>query len=93
MLPATINHAEPASHALAAAACCCRHALLAPEPAFTSEDFAFMLQVKAGAYAWVGQAESGERIPLHHLRYDFNDAVIPFGVSWHVAMAEQRLSV
>lgn len=90
--PATINHAEGASRALAAASCCCRHAALAPEPAFTSEDFAFMLQVKEGAYAWLGQAGEGEAIPLHHPRYDFNDAVIPFGLSWHVALAEQRLS-
>ncbi|MDB5445365.1 MAG: peptidase [Phenylobacterium sp.] len=90
--PATINHPQAASHALAAAACCCPQAALAPEPAFTSEDFAFMLQVKEGAYAWLGQGDGGEHLPLHHPRYDFNDAVIPFGMSWHVAMAEQQLS-
>jgi hippurate hydrolase len=31
-------------------------------------------------------------VPLHHPRYDFNDAVIPYGSAWHVAIAEQRLS-
>jgi amidohydrolase len=90
--PATINHAAPAEHALTAGRCACQSAVVAPEPAFTSEDFAFMLQVKEGAYAWLGQGGSGEGAPLHHPRYDFNDAAIPYGLRWHVALAEQRLS-
>jgi amidohydrolase len=90
--PATINHTEPAEHALAAGRCACRHAVLAPEPAFTSEDFAFMLQAKPGAYAWLGQGTGGESTPLHHPRYDFNDAALPFGMGWHVALVEQRLA-
>jgi hippurate hydrolase len=90
--PATINHPQAAAHALAAGRCACRHAGVAPEPAFTSEDFAFMLQTRPGAYAWLGQGREGETVPLHHPRYDFNDAVIPYGAAWHVAMTEQRLS-
>ena len=90
--PATINHEAAAGHALAAARCACCRAVVAPEPAFTSEDFAFMLQVKEGAYAWLGQGGAGAATPLHHPRYDFNDQVIPMGLSWHVALAEQRLS-
>jgi hippurate hydrolase len=90
--PATINDPQAAAHALAAGKCACRHAGVAPEPAFTSEDFAFMLQAKPGAYAWLGQGREGETVPLHHPRYDFNDAVIPYGAAWHVAMTEQRLS-
>jgi hippurate hydrolase len=90
--PATINHAAEADHALAAARCACCNAVVAPEPAFTSEDFAFMLQVKPGAYAWLGQREESKSAALHHPRYDFNDAVIPYGLRWHVALAEQRLT-
>lgn len=90
--PATINDAEAAAQALEAAQAVCRRAVLAEAPAFTSEDFAFMLQAKKGAYVWLGQGGEGERIPLHHPRYDFNDEVIPTGVAWHVAIAEQRLS-
>ncbi|CAN7609246.1 M20 family metallopeptidase [Phenylobacterium sp. LjRoot225] len=90
--PATINHPQAAAHALAAGKCACCHAGVAPEPAFTSEDFAFMLQAKEGAYAWLGQGGEGETVPLHHPRYDFNDAVIPYGTAWHVALTEQRLS-
>ena len=91
--PATVNDPEAAAQALRAAESCGATARLAPEPAFTSEDFAFMLQAKRGAYLWLGQAGEGERIPLHHPRYDFNDAVIPTGVAWHVAIVEQQLSV
>jgi hippurate hydrolase len=89
--PATINHPVAADEALAAAVCVCQ-ATVAPEPAFTSEDFAFMLQVRKGAYLWLGQGDSTCRAPLHHPQYDFNDAVIPLGVRWHVALAERLLS-
>lgn len=90
--PATINDPEAAAQALQAAEAVCRRASIAEAPAFTSEDFAFMLQARKGAYVWLGQGGEGERVPLHHPRYDFNDEVIPIGVAWHVAIAEQRLS-
>jgi amidohydrolase len=90
--PATINHPEAAAAALAAAKCACCHADTAPAPAFTSEDFAFMLQARKGAYIWLGQAREGEHVPLHHPRYDFNDAVIPAGIRLHAAIAERLLA-
>jgi amidohydrolase len=90
--PATINHPEAAAEALAAAQCACRHADTAPAPAFTSEDFAFMLQARKGAYIWLGQAREGEHTPLHHPRYDFNDEVIPTGIRLHSAIVERLLA-
>ncbi|MDE2485768.1 MAG: amidohydrolase [Alphaproteobacteria bacterium] len=90
--PATVNDPEAAAQALQAAERCGATALLAPEPAFTSEDFAFMLQARRGAYLWLGQAGEGESVPLHHPGYDFNDAAIPVGVAWHTAIVEQQLS-
>jgi hippurate hydrolase len=90
--PATINHPEAAAEALAAAACVCRRAEVAPEPAFTSEDFAFMLQARKGAYLWLGQGRGGEHTPLHHPRYDFNDDIMATGINWHVTLAERLLS-
>jgi hippurate hydrolase len=90
--PATINQPEAAAAALAAAKCACCHADTAPAPAFTSEDFAFMLQARKGAYIWLGQAREGEHVPLHHPRYDFNDAVIPAGIRLHAAIAERLLA-
>ncbi len=90
--PVTCNDPEAAGEALAAASCVCRQAAIAPEPAFTSEDFAFMLQAKKGAYLWLGQGREAANAPLHHPSYDFNDDVIGFGMKWHVALAERLLS-
>lgn len=89
--PATINDPEAAAHGLKAGCTCCRRAFMAEEPAFTSEDFAFMLQARPGAYLWLGQGRGDERVPLHHPHYDFNDEVLPVGLAWHVAITEQRL--
>ncbi|HEY0651218.1 M20 aminoacylase family protein [Phenylobacterium sp.] len=90
--PATINHPEAAAEALAAAKCACCQADTAPAPAFTSEDFAFMLQARKGAYIWLGQSREGEHTPLHHPRYDFNDEVIPTGIRLHSAIVERLLA-
>ena len=90
--PATVNHPEAAAEALAAAATVCRHTAVAPEPAFTSEDFAFMLQARKGAYLWLGQGRDTGGSPLHHPSYDFNDEIIPTGLGWHAALAERLLA-
>lgn len=89
--PATINDAEAAQEALTAAATV-GHAELAPEPAFTSEDFAFMLQACKGAYIWLGQARPEGSVPLHNPHYDFNDDVLGLGIRLHVALVEQHLA-
>ena len=88
--PATINDADAAHEALAAAATV-GDAQLAPEPAFTSEDFAFMLQACKGAYIWLGQARPEGSVPLHNPHYDFNDDVLGLGIRLHVALVEQHL--
>ncbi|WP_380179002.1 M20 aminoacylase family protein [Kalamiella sp. sgz302252] len=77
--PATVNSAPEAELALRAAKNAGLNASLAGRPALTSEDFSFMLQAVPGAYLWLGSAESR---PLHHPAYDFNDALIPLGISW-----------
>ena len=95
--PATINSAKEADIALAAAQRTGLQAAPAPAPAFTSEDFAFMLQAKPGAYLWLGQGrvdQNGEsERPLHHPRYDFNDDALPCGIAWFVSLVEQQLPV
>ena len=53
--PATVNTPERAALALKAAAIAGLEASLAERPAFTSEDFAFMLRERPGAYLWLGQ--------------------------------------
>lgn len=89
--PATINADIAAQHVLSVAGKLAT-ALEAPQPAFTSEDFAFMLQACEGAYVWLGQGKGGEHIPLHHPEFDFNDDIIATGVKLHTALVEDFLS-
>ena len=87
--PATVNSDVQAALALAAAQAVGLQAELAPRPAFTSEDFAFMLQERPGAYLWLGQGRAEQ--PLHHSCYDFNDEVLPLGVRWFCEVAQRQL--
>jgi hippurate hydrolase len=94
--PATVNSAAQAQLALQAATAAGLQASVAPRPAFTSEDFAFFLLQRPGAYLWLGQGrgapgDEGER-PLHHPCYDFNDEALPHGVRWFCAVAEGSLA-
>ncbi|MGG6138242.1 M20 aminoacylase family protein [Pantoea allii] len=82
--PATINNESEATQALAALQAAGMTTQLARQPALTSEDFAFMLQAKPGAYVWIGSAPSK---PLHHAAYDFNDALIPHGIQALITLA------
>ena len=91
--PATINDAESAALALAAARAVCGDAAEAPDPAFTSEDFAFMLRARPGAYLWLGQRDDRHQAPLHHPRYDFNEAAMPVGIAWFVRLAQDLLPI
>ena len=65
--PATMNSAAEAALALEAAAAAGLQASVAPRPAFTSEDFAFLLRERPGAYLWLGQGRAapgdGRRTP------------------------------
>jgi amidohydrolase len=88
--PATINDEEATLEALEVAGTV-GNALLAPEPAFTSEDFAFMLQACKGAYLWLGQGRGDASAPLHNPGYDFNDEVLATGLRLHVALVEKLL--
>ncbi|HSV47756.1 MAG TPA: M20 aminoacylase family protein [Ramlibacter sp.] len=92
--PATVNTDAEAKLALAAATSVGLQAEMAAHPAFTSEDFAFMLQQRPGAYVWLGQGrKAGEpAAPLHHPSYDFNDDAMAFGISWFVAVTQQALA-
>jgi hippurate hydrolase len=53
------------------------------------EDFSFMLQARPGAYIFLG---NGETSALHTDTYDFNDDIIPVGVSYWVRLAESALA-
>lgn len=58
-------------------------------PITASEDFAFMLEQRPGAYLYVGNGPSAD---LHSPNYDFNDAILPDAARFWVALAEDYLS-
>jgi len=89
--PATVNSPPHAQLALEAARSAGLEVQVAAAPAFTSEDFAFMLQQRPGAYLWLGQRGAGHAAPLHHPSYDFNDDVLASGVRWFVEVAQRAL--
>jgi amidohydrolase len=49
------------------------------------EDFSYMLQARPGAFIFLGNGNSSE---LHADDYDFNDEIIPAGVSYWVRLVE-----
>jgi hippurate hydrolase len=91
--PATINDEACARHALEAAHALLGSATLADAPAFTSEDFAFMLKAVPGAYIWLGQGSERKRAALHTPGYDFNDEILPVGAGLLASIAERRLPI
>ncbi len=62
------------------------------EPSMGSEDFAFMLRERPGAYFRLGQGMMDGRF-LHHPAYDFNDDTIPVGAAVFAALVEEALAL
>lgn len=70
------------------------------EPTMGSEDFAYMLQEKAGCYVFIGNGDGEHRslghglgpCNLHNPSYDFNDELLPIGASYWVRLAEEFLA-
>jgi hippurate hydrolase len=58
-------------------------------PLMGGEDFSYMLEARPGAFIFIGNGASAN---LHHPAYDFNDEVIPHGVSYWVRLAETSLA-
>ena len=57
-------------------------------PTMGGEDFAYMLDVRPGAYIFMG---NGDTAGLHHPAYDFNDDAIPHGASYWAKLVETLL--
>jgi hippurate hydrolase len=65
-----------------------------------AEDFAHMLRVKPGCYAFIGNGDGGHRLPdhgpgpciIHNTSFDFNDEIIPIGASYFVRLAQRWLA-
>jgi hippurate hydrolase len=91
--PATINHEGPARFAMEVAESLVgvENVVRNLDPSMGSEDFAFMLQAKPGAFARLGQGGAERQTFLHSSRYDFNDDVIPLGAAFLASLAERAM--
>ena len=92
--PPTINSANEAEIAgqVAVQVVGAKQVNLSPRPAMGSEDFAFMLQEKPGSYIWIGNGDGEGSCMVHNPGYDFNDEILPIGVTYLVQMAETILA-
>jgi amidohydrolase len=61
-------------------------------PTMGSEDFAFMLQAKPGAYIFIGNGSRQNGAGLHNPHYDFNDEILPIGASYWARLVERTLA-
>ncbi|MCY6383525.1 M20 aminoacylase family protein [Hoeflea prorocentri] len=57
-------------------------------PTMGGEDFSYMLEARPGSFIFIG---NGDTAALHHPEFDFNDEVIPYGISYWVKLAESAL--
>jgi len=91
--PPLINHARETEIACDAAA------LVVGEqnvdrngaPRMASEDFAYMLEARPGAFIFMGNGDSEGSCDVHNPRYDFNDDILPVGASYFARLVEMTL--
>ena len=91
--PATVNSVEETEHAEAAALAIVGDENIerSPVPSMGSEEFAYMLRERPGSYGWVGNGAGAGGCMLHNPGYDFNDEIIPIGVTYWSTLVEQIL--
>jgi amidohydrolase len=89
-VPVTMNDPEKTKLAVKVAREVAGDANVADDvpPVMGSEDFAFMLNARPGAYIFIG---NGPGPGLHTPGYNFNDAALPFGISYLARLAETAM--
>ena len=60
-------------------------------PSMGAEDFAYMLEKTPGAYIWLGAGEGKSGCMLHNTKYDFNDNILPLGISYWEKLVKTEL--
>ncbi|PZU89224.1 MAG: amidohydrolase [Shinella sp.] len=89
--PVTFNHADETEFALGIMRKVAGEKAVEGNmpPLMGAEDFSYMLEVRPGAFIFIGNGDSAN---LHHSAYDFNDEAIPYGISYWVTLAENALA-
>ena len=88
--PMVVNHAAESDHAAAVAASIvgADNVRRDKPPSMGSEDFSFMLEERPGCMIGIGQ---GGAFGVHHPAYDFNDEILPIGMSYWARLVETRM--
>jgi len=91
--PATINSAAEARLAAEAASAVVGESKVTfgHTPSMASEDFAFMLNARPGAYIWMGVDGETASQPLHNACYDFNDDALAIGTAYWMSLVRRLL--
>ena len=89
--PPTCNHAEETDFAagIARKVAGDDRVVTNVPPVMGAEDFSYMLEARPGALILVG---NGDTAGLHHSEYDFNDAALPYGMSYWAELVETALA-
>ncbi|MBL8568054.1 MAG: amidohydrolase [Phreatobacter sp.] len=90
VVPVTVNHETQTPYAADAASAVVGDAAVNRDttPIMGGEDFAYMLEARPGAFIFIGQ---GDTANVHHPAYDFNDEIIPLGMSYWAKLVENRM--
>lgn len=91
--PPTVNSAPEAAFCQQVAAQVCGSAGVITDtlPSMGAEDFAYMLKEKPGCYVWLGNGPGTGGCTLHNPHYDFNDDILPLGVTYWVRLVQSAL--
>ena len=89
--PPTRNHPDQTDFAASVARKVVGDGAVATDvpPVIGAEDFSYMLQARPGAFIFIG---NGDTAGLHHPGYDFNDAALPYGMSYWAQLVETALA-
>lgn len=93
--PPTVNHPQEAELCLQVAQALVGEdrVIRDPRPAMGSEDFAWMLRARPGAYVWIGNGTGSQGgCMVHNPGYDFNDAILPTGAAFWVKLVQTALA-
>jgi hippurate hydrolase len=93
--PVLLNHAGPTAFAadVAEKMLGAQRVDKQARPLMGSEDFACMLEVVPGSYAWIGNGVKGKgSCMVHNPGYDFNDDILAIGASYWVRLTEAYLA-
>ncbi|MDP3407050.1 M20 aminoacylase family protein [Bosea sp. (in: a-proteobacteria)] len=88
--PVTFNHADQADFVVGTIEAAFGEGKVdtTVPPTMGSEDFSYMLEERPGAFINIG---NGESAGLHHPAYEFNDEVIPVGVTYWANLIETAM--